>query len=145
MLSINPSELIWTIIGFFALYFLLSRFLFRPLVSFMDARRARIDAGLNEEKQAQDALQQDAERLEQCREEELLEARRQLSEEKDRDELRRAETVGQARKAAASLREQGQREADALRENTEREVALRGDELAERLAERLLNTGNTEQ
>ena len=145
MLSINPSELIWTIIGFFALYFLLSRFLFRPLVSFMDERRARIDAGLNEEKQAQDALKEDAERLEQCREEELLSARRQLLEEKDRDERRRVEALAQAREAAGSLRGQGQLEADALRENTEREVALRGDELAERLAERLLNTGNTEQ
>lgn len=145
MLSINPSELIWTIIGFFALYFLLSRFLFRPLVSFMDERRARIDAGLNEEKQAQDALKEDTERLERCREEELLSARQQLRTEKDQDERRRVEALAQAREAAGLLRGQGQREADALRENTEREVALRGDELAERLAERLLNTGNTEQ
>lgn len=145
MLSINPSELIWTIIGFFALYFLLSRFLFRPLVSFMDERRARIDAGLNEEKQAQDALKEDTERLERCREDELLAARQQLRTEKDRDERRRVEALAQAREAAGLLRGQGQREADALRENTEREVALRGDELAERLAERLLNTGNTEQ
>ena len=49
MLSINPSELIWTILSFFALLFLLNRFLYKPLVRFMDERRARIDAGLNEE------------------------------------------------------------------------------------------------
>ena len=44
MLSINPSELIWTILCFLALLFLLNRFLYQPLVRFMDERKARIDA-----------------------------------------------------------------------------------------------------
>ena len=47
MLSINISELIWTIINFFLLFFLLKRFLYDPIIRFTDARRARIDA-LNE-------------------------------------------------------------------------------------------------
>ena len=56
MLSINPSELIWTILGFFALLFLLNQFLYKPIVRFMDERRARIDAGLNEEEGPRSAL-----------------------------------------------------------------------------------------
>ena len=63
MLSINPSETIWTILCFLALLFLLDRFLYKPLVRFMDARKARIDAGLSEEKEAQAALDEDAVRL----------------------------------------------------------------------------------
>ena len=62
MLSINPSETIWTILGFFVLLFLLNQFLYKPLIRFMDERRARIDAGLNEEREAQAALDEEAQR-----------------------------------------------------------------------------------
>ena len=52
MLSINFSELFWGIFNFFLLLFLLNRFLYKPLIKFMDDRKARIDAGLDEEKKA---------------------------------------------------------------------------------------------
>ena len=55
MLSINISELIWTIINFFLLYFVLKRFLFTPVCRLLDERQEKIDASLNEEKQAQEA------------------------------------------------------------------------------------------
>ena len=45
-MSINVSEVIWTIICFFALLFVLKKFLFDPLIKFMDQRQAGIDAGL---------------------------------------------------------------------------------------------------
>ena len=44
MISINISELIWTVINFFLLLFLLNRFLYKPVISFMEQRQARIDA-----------------------------------------------------------------------------------------------------
>ena len=46
MISINISELIWTVINFFLLLFLLNRFLYKPVISFMEERQARIDAKL---------------------------------------------------------------------------------------------------
>ena len=52
MISINISELIWTVINFFLLMFLLNRFLYKPVISFMEKRQARIDAGLQEEQDA---------------------------------------------------------------------------------------------
>ena len=141
MLSINPSEVIWTILGFFALLFLLNRFLYKPLVRFMDERKARIDAGLNEEAEARAALEEDARGLEREREERLQEARNELRAEKDRSEERRAEALREAKQAAVETAEQGKSEAEALREQTDRELQQRRDELAERLA----NAGNTEQ
>ena len=63
MLSINISELIWTVINFFLLLFLLRRFLFKPICAHMDARQARIDAGLEKEREAKAALQKADERL----------------------------------------------------------------------------------
>ena len=145
MLSINPSEVIWTILSFFALLFLLNRFLYKPLVRFMDERKARIDAGLNEEAEARAAIEEDERGLEREREERLQEARNELRAEKDRSEERRAEALREAKQFAAETAGQGQSEAAALRERTDRELQLRRDELADRLAERLLNAGNTEQ
>ena len=145
MLSINPSELIWTILGFFALLFLLNQFLYKPIVRFMDERRARIDAGLNEETAARAALEEDERGLEREREERLQEARDELRAEKDRNEQRHAEMLREAKQFTAETAERGKGEAAALREQTDRELQLRRDELAERLVQRLLNAGNTEQ
>ena len=63
MLSINISELIWTIINFFLLFFVLKRFLFGPLLSFMDARQAKIDAGTEAQREAQARLDENAQDL----------------------------------------------------------------------------------
>ena len=60
MLSINLSELIWTIINFFLLFFLLRRFLYKPICEHMDARQARIDAGLEKEREARKDLTEKA-------------------------------------------------------------------------------------
>ena len=42
MLSINISEVILTVLNFFLLYFLLKRFLYTPLIRFMDERQGRL-------------------------------------------------------------------------------------------------------
>ena len=44
-MSINVSEVIWTIVCFFALLFVLKKFLFDPLIRFMEQRQAAIDQG----------------------------------------------------------------------------------------------------
>ena len=63
MISINLSELIWTIINFFLLMFLLKRFLYTPILRFMAARQARVDAGLEAERSAQAQVQENDRRL----------------------------------------------------------------------------------
>ncbi len=144
MLSINPSETIWTILCFFALLFLLNRFLYKPLVRFMDERRARIDAGMNEEREARAALEADERLLEQEREEALQAGREALKAEKDRNEERRAEAIREAKRSAAGAAADGQAEAEKLRSETARVLSLRQSELSEKLARRLLDEGNTE-
>lgn len=52
-MSINISELIWTVICFFVLLVVLKKLLFDPLVSFMAARDARIQDGLTAGRTAQ--------------------------------------------------------------------------------------------
>jgi F0F1-type ATP synthase membrane subunit b/b' len=52
-LNIDLWTSILTVISFFLLYFLLNTFLFKPLLKFMDERKARIDAGLEEGKKGE--------------------------------------------------------------------------------------------
>ena len=59
-MSINVSEVIWTIICFFALLFVLKKFLFDPLIKFMDQRQAGIDAGLEKGREAQRKKEENA-------------------------------------------------------------------------------------
>lgn len=62
-LQISVPEFILTIISFFLFMFLLNKFLFKPVLSFMDARKARIDEGLAEGKKAESALEENKAQL----------------------------------------------------------------------------------
>ena len=62
-LQISVPEFILTIISFFLFMFLLNKFLFKPVLSFMDARKARIDEGLAEGKKAETALEENKAQL----------------------------------------------------------------------------------
>ncbi len=138
MLSINVSELIWTIINFFLLYFVLKRFLFTPVCRLLDERQAKIDAGLNEEKQAQETVQANRERLAAEKAESRLEASRILTRAEAEGEQRRSDSVSAARsKAAADLR---QAEADIAERNAQEEALLKdkSGELSALLTGRIL-------
>ena len=115
MLSINPSELIWTVICFFALLFLLKRFLYTPLTRFMDERDARVRAGRDERRRMDETLEENARRLEDEQAQERQEARGLLEKQRQDDDLRRAERVQQARQQAAETENAARRSAAAER------------------------------
>ena len=56
MLSINPSEVILTRINFFLLFFLLRKFLYRPVMKFMDERNRGIEEKMELERSVQRRL-----------------------------------------------------------------------------------------
>lgn len=56
-LQISTAEFLWTIISFFLFTFLLKKILYDPILKVMDARNARIKAGLDEGRNAQKALE----------------------------------------------------------------------------------------
>lgn len=126
MLSINISELIWTIINFFLLYFVLRHFLFDPVGKLLDERQAKIDAGQSEAKKAQETVQALHDRLAEEKAESRLEAGRILAAAESEGEKRRSEAVKAARTqaadnlraAAAHLKEQDGQEEALLRERS---------------------------
>ena len=96
MLTINLSELILTFINFFVLLFLLKRFLYKPLIAFMDARNARIEAGLEEERIARANMEEEVALQEKRRKESHEEARRIVHDAQLDDDLRHAELIAEA-------------------------------------------------
>lgn len=87
-MTIQPSILIWTLISFCLLMLILDRLLFRPMLSFMDARNERIEA---------------AQRKREENERMLREAEEGLAAGREAARLRRAELAG-AELAEAKVR-----------------------------------------
>ena len=97
MLSINPSELIWTIINFFLMLFLLKHFLYTPVSEFMEKRQAKVDAGRAEERRAEEELNANRERLAAAKAESRRQAAQLLSDTQAQDGRRQRQGSGAGR------------------------------------------------
>lgn len=120
-LQISTAEFLWTIISFFLFMFLLNKFLFKPVMTLMDERKARIDAGLEEGKKARAALEENEARLAQELAEKGSEARSIISEARSEAEKAKSETLdaahAEAEKLHKNVRERVKaEEADAVKE-----------------------------
>ena len=100
-MSINISELIWTVICFFVLLVVLKKLLFDPLVSFMAARDARIQDGLNAGRTAQQQLDAAARARSEAQRKQAAAAHALLAEAKSAAERARAHALQSAHQEAA--------------------------------------------
>ena len=100
-MSINVSELIWTILCFFVLLFVLKKLLLDPILKVMDARRANVDEGLAAGREARRAKDENEAALQQAKRETAQQAGAILQEAKSADEKARAEAITAAKQASA--------------------------------------------
>lgn len=127
-MTINISEVIWTIVCFFALLFVLKKFLFTPLITFMDDRKARIEAGLAEGREAEQKKEENAAALQQSWQQRNDEAKQLLADGKGADEKKRVSAVSAAKEeATAAIKE--------ARAHIEEESAAAREEVAENMSE----------
>ena len=141
MLSINISELVLTVISFFLLLFLLKHFLYDPLIRFMDERNARIEEGLDAEKQALAAVQANEMFLEARRKESMDQAKSIVEQARNADEQRREAALQQACQSAEESRSRAREELCRLQESESGKLRDSETELAALLADRLLSSG----
>lgn len=139
MLSINFSELIWTIINFFLLLFVLKRFLIGPMVKHLDARQARIDQSLEARRQADEAIWQADEAAEAQRQSARQEAGEILALAGKDAEARSRESLEQARAQSGALLQQEEDQARLQARQERQELEAGQQKLADALAGRLLN------
>lgn len=100
-MSINISELIWTVICFFVLLVVLKKLLFDPLVSFMAARDARIQDGISAGRDAQQQLDAAAHARTEAQRQQAAAADALLAEAKSASERKRAQALQAAHQEAA--------------------------------------------
>ncbi len=137
-MSINVSELIWTILCFFVLLFVLKKLLIDPLLKVMDARNANVAEGLEAGRQAQLAREENDEALQQAKKDAAQQASALMQEAKSADEKARQAAVAEAKQSAAQsmkdTREQLHAEEQAVSAELEQELPA----LVETLAAALL-------
>lgn len=138
MLSINISELIWGVINFVLLYFLLKRFLFKPLLSFMDKRNERIRQGLEAKEMALAAEERQADGLRAVREEGRTRAVKLIEAAAEEDKRLERELVSNARAGAAEELERFDAGAEELSEEIWRQLEGERKALAHKLSEMIL-------
>ncbi|MBS6309946.1 MAG: ATP synthase F0 subunit B [Firmicutes bacterium] len=109
-MSINVSEVIWTIVCFFALLFVLKKFLFDPLIRFMEQRQAAIDQGLERGRDAQRKKDENDAALREKWRERSVEVKQLLAEGKAADDRERAWVLESTQKETnKALQEANQR------------------------------------
>ena len=133
------SELIWTVVNFFLLLFLLKRFLFTPVLRFMDARKARIDEKVEKERKAEAKFAENRERLQAEKAKSREEAKNILARSGEEREQRRAAAIAEARAASAQALKDGENALAQKREKTAETLKAATPELAQLLAEQLLS------
>ncbi len=138
MISINISDLIWTIINFLLLCILLNHFLYKPVLRFMDDRQARVDAKLSEKRDAEAQAAENDARLEAEKAKSRDEAKRILSQADADTEEQHAAAMLQAREDAAQDRKDAEADLEARREKTAEKLSEATPELADLLARHLL-------
>lgn len=138
MLSINISELVITIANFFLLFFLLSKLLYKPVVTFMAERQARIEAGLEEERKAGALLHEKQADMDRQLEQSRREADEILRQAKADDADRHRQMLEKLHSEAAEARQRAQQELSRLHQEDAEKLSAGTGEYAEKLVERLV-------
>ena len=105
-MTIEPSLIVWTVLCFLALMLILKKLLFQPMLTFMDARNAKIEASRKAKEQARADYEAEARRMADERAAQEAQLRQSGAEalEQVQEELRR-ETTQKRAEAAQRLAE----------------------------------------
>ena len=135
MLSINVSEIIWTVICFFVLLFVLKKFLFGPLIKFMDNRQARIDAGAAAQRETEALLEENRAAMEESWRARNEEAKALLDQSNAEAEEERAKAVAEAQSAAREAEKEVRDQIQTEREELLAQASQQMPELVDALSD----------
>lgn len=139
-LQISISEFIWTIISFFPFMFLLKKFLYDPVLNFMDKRKAEIDESLEEGKTAQRALEENGEKLKAELTETGSAAREMVGAARSEADKAKSEVLNAAHAEAQSIHKNVQLRVDNEEAEARKSVEDNLPELVALLSQRLLHS-----
>ena len=140
-MSINVSEVIWTIVCFFALLFVLKKFLFDPLIRFMEQRQAAIDQGLERGRDAQRKKDENDAALREKGRERSVEAKQLLAEGKMADDRERAWVLESTQKETNKALQEANQRIEQERRQVCADAQEQLPQLVSMLAQQLLSGG----
>ncbi len=146
-MSINVSEVIWTIVCFFALLFVLKKFLFDPLLRFMEQRQAAIDQGLERGRDAQRKKDENDAALREKWRERSVEVKQLLAEGKTADDRERAWVLESTQKEINKALQEANQRIEQERRQVCADAQEQMPQLVSMLAQQLLSgdTGGEER
>lgn len=139
MLSINISELVLTIVSFFILLFLLNRFLYTPVLKFMNERKARIDASLETERTAQIAMDALSAEIDEKKAAQREAGKTLLDEQRKEDAKAQSALTKTLHAESTEARREAKAAVDAMAAHAKEQLSSQRDELANTLANKLMN------
>ena len=139
-LQISTAEFLWTIISFFLFMFLLNKILFKPVLKLMDERKARIDADLENGKQARAALKENEVQLAQELAQTGADARGVINSARSEAEKAKGEVLDAAHAQAEKLHKGVREHVKAKEEAAESEIDDSMPELVAILSDKLLGS-----
>ena len=140
MLTINPSEVIWTVINFFLLLFLLRRFLFKPILAVLDARKAKIDSQMAEEEAIRKEIKENEAAANRLLSDSKKEAEALIASGRTADLTARTELLKEAHEKAKISRAETDQSITELEKTEREELAKESGSYAALLAARLTET-----
>ena len=140
-LQISTAEFLWTIISFFLFMFLLNKILLKPVLSFMDARKARIDAGLAEGRNAEAALEENKAQLAQELAQTGADARGVINAARSDAEKAKGEALSAAHAEAEQLHKNVRERVKSEEQTAVNEIDGCMSELVTLLSDRLVGSG----
>jgi F-type H+-transporting ATPase subunit b len=139
-LQICTADFLWTIISFFLFMFLLNKILFKPVLKLMDERKARIDADLENGKQARAALKENEAQLAQELAQTGADARGVINSARSEAEKAKGEVLDTAHAQAEKLHKGVRERVKAKEEAAESEIDDSMPELVAILSDKLLGS-----
>jgi len=137
-LGINGAFLLAQIINFLILFFLLRRFLLKPVMNMLDARRQRIEDGMKAADRARQAAEAERTELMKKLDEERRAAQGRIAAVASDSEKVRESILTSARAEAEDIKTKARAEASAEREQMLRDMQRQVADLAVLAAERIL-------
>lgn len=137
MLTINVSELIFTVLGFFVLMFLLNKLLFQPVIAFREQRQQEIDGSFARQAKAREEKESLEDQIQAQRSESLRKAHELLEQAQLKGQDEALERVHQLEQERLDKVDKAIADSSALREKSLEETKGESLELAQLLAQRL--------
>ncbi|MFZ5845054.1 MAG: F0F1 ATP synthase subunit B [Patescibacteria group bacterium] len=144
-LGIQPMLLLAQIVNFTIVVWVLNRLLYKPIIKFLDKRRAEIAEGI---KQAQE-MREEEEKIQEKREKILDTARREaqrlINQAKEQAKEKEREIIASAHTQAQEIIKRGKSEVGELRKTLEKELRAHAVDVALMLIKRSIPTLMTSQ